>query len=97
MKPAPLNEDELLGLAAHLPGWKVSAQALEKTYLFESYLDGIEFVRRLAVAAEAMDHHPDLRVGWRKVTVTSTTHSVGAVTRLDEALALKAEASLRQP
>lgn len=97
MKPAPLNEDELQVLAAHLPGWKVGAQALEKTYLFESYLGGIEFVRRLAVAAEAMNHHPDLKVGWRKVTVISTTHSVGAVTRLDEALALKAEASLRQP
>ena len=97
MKPAPLNENELLGLAAHLPGWKVAAQALEKTYLFESYLDGRELVRRLAVAAEARDHHPDLRVGWRKVTVISTTHSVGAVTRLDEALALKAEASLLPP
>lgn len=92
MKRAPLTVEEWTELSARLPGWKVDGTVLEKTFSFQTYLEGIDFVRRLAVAAEAMDHHPDLFVGWRKVTVKLTTHSAGAVTRLDEALAVQAEA-----
>jgi len=91
MKPEPLTADELTGLLTRLPGWGLEGAALVKSFRFETYLDGIEFVRRLAVAAEEMNHHPDLLIGWRKVTVTLTTHSAGAVTRLDEALAGRAE------
>lgn len=75
-----------------LPGWQVMESQLVREFPFPSYLEGIEFVRRLAVAAEAMDHHPDLFVGWRRVAVHLTTHSAGGLTALDLALAQKASA-----
>ena len=88
----PLNADELERLVGRLPGWTVRESSLVKTFSFDAYLDGIAFVNRLAQEAEKMNHHPDLQVGWRKVTVTLSTHSAGAVTGLDAQLAEKAEA-----
>ena len=64
-----------------------------KTFKFSSYLAGIDFVSRLAHAAEAMNHHPDLFVGWRKVTVRLSTHSAGGLTLLDLDLARRADAA----
>ena len=46
-----------------------------------------------AHAAEAMNHHPDLFVGWRKVTVRLSTHSAGGLTLLDLDLARRADAA----
>jgi len=37
----------------------------------------VDFVRRLAVAADDMNHHPDLEISWSKVTVSITTHTEG--------------------
>ena len=45
------------------------------------------FVNRVALAAEAADHHPDIDIRWNRVTLRLTTHSVGALTDLDRALA----------
>jgi 4a-hydroxytetrahydrobiopterin dehydratase len=50
-------------------------------------------VREVAGCAEALNHHPDLLVGWRKVTVRLTTHSAGGLTGLDGELAVQAEAA----
>lgn len=86
-----LDGDEVSAMVGRLSGWEVVDEGLEKVFGFGSYLEGIEFVRRLALEAEAMDHHPDLEVGWRRVRVRLTTHSVGGVTRLDGALAEAAE------
>lgn len=91
MKPAPLTAEEHATLITLLPSWQVEEGELVKTFAFTSYLGGIDFVRRLAIAAEEMNHHPDLHIGWRKVTVRLTTHSVNALTCLDTELAQKAE------
>jgi 4a-hydroxytetrahydrobiopterin dehydratase len=91
MKRELLTEEERAALARRLAGWEASGERLERTFRFASYMAGIGFVNRLAEAAEAMDHHPDLVVGWRKVTVRLTTHSAGGVTGLDAELAAEAE------
>ena len=41
------------------------------------------FATRLAFSAEAADHHPDLLISYRKVTVTWSTHSEGGITAKD--------------
>jgi 4a-hydroxytetrahydrobiopterin dehydratase len=85
--PAPALEAAL----DNLPGWSVEGEELVKTYSFPSYLEGIRFVDRLAQVAEKANHHPDLRVSWRKVDVHLSTHSKGGITMLDVALAQEAE------
>ncbi|MCF7787500.1 MAG: 4a-hydroxytetrahydrobiopterin dehydratase [Prosthecobacter sp.] len=87
MKPELLSESAIQQQLTALPDWQVEGTELVKEFRFASYLAGIEFVRRVAVLAEAMNHHPDLFVGWRKVAVRLTTHSAGGLTRLDFELA----------
>lgn len=70
-----------------LPGWSRRGDVLTKPFAFATYLDGIAFVNRVAEAAEAADHHPDLDVRWGKVTCTLSTHSAGGITQKDLDLA----------
>ena len=65
------------------PGWTVKGKAIHKLYTFKSFPDAVAFVTRLAFDAEAADHHPDLHVSYRKVTVTWTTHSEGGLSDRD--------------
>jgi len=87
MRPELLSEAAIHEQLTTLSAWQVEGTELMKEFRFSSYLAGIEFVRRVAVLAEAMNHHPDMCIGWRKVTVRLSTHSAGGLTRLDFALA----------
>jgi 4a-hydroxytetrahydrobiopterin dehydratase len=64
-------------------GWTVQGDGLVRLFTFASFADAIAFVTRLAFDAEAADHHPDLKVSYRKVTVTWSTHSEGGITEKD--------------
>jgi 4a-hydroxytetrahydrobiopterin dehydratase len=66
-----------------LPGWSRKGEALEKQLTFASFPDAIAFVTRIAFHAEAVDHHPDLVINYRRVTVGYSTHSEGGVTLKD--------------
>ena len=79
----PLTPDEVSRRLSALPGWSGGGDALKREYKFPTFPDAIAFVTRLAFEAEAADHHPDLLVSYRKVTVTWSTHSEGGVTDKD--------------
>ena len=66
-----------------LPGWSRKGEAITKLYTFKGFPDAIAFVARLAFDAEAADHHPDLQISYKRVTVTWSTHSEGGVTEKD--------------
>jgi 4a-hydroxytetrahydrobiopterin dehydratase len=78
-----LSKAEIKTRLADLSGWKLKGDAIQRKYTFKSFPDAIAFVTRLAFAAEANDHHPDLLVSYRRVTVTWSTHSAGGVTDKD--------------
>ena len=65
------------------PGWAVQGDGLVRTFPFTSFADAIAFVTRLAFDAEAADHHPDLHVNYRKVTVTCISPGEGGITEKD--------------
>ena len=54
--------------------------------------DAIAFVTRLAFDAEAADHHPDILINYKRVTLTFSTHSAGGLTEKDFAGARKVDA-----
>ena len=87
MRPELLSDAAIQEQLTTNPTWQVKGRELVKEFRFSNYLAGIEFVRRVALLAEAMNHHPDLVVGWRKVTVRLSTHSAGGLTCVDFALA----------
>ena len=83
----PLSKEELEKFRAAHPEWEVVGKAIQRTYVFKKFLDGIEFVRQVAQVAEKHDHHPDIDIRYTKVTVTLSTHDAGGVTELDVQLA----------
>jgi len=73
----PLSDSEITAALATLTGWERDGDSLTKTYKFTSYLAGIAFASAVGVLSEGADHHPDLTIGWRKVTVSYSTHDAG--------------------
>ena len=61
----------------------MEAREMQRELRFKSYLAGIAFVNEIARIAEDMNHHPDIQIGWRKVTLRISTHSAGGLTALD--------------
>jgi 4a-hydroxytetrahydrobiopterin dehydratase len=78
-----LTPDQVAAGLAKVPGWEHKGAAITRTYRLPSFADAIAFVTRLAFEAEAHDHHPDLLVSYRNVTVTWSTHSAGGITQKD--------------
>lgn len=78
-----LSHQKIRARLARLPGWSFLGDALVRQYTFPSFPDAIAFVTRLAFDAQAADHHPDLLISYKRVTVTWSTHSAGGVTEKD--------------
>jgi 4a-hydroxytetrahydrobiopterin dehydratase len=70
-----------------MDGWEESEGALVREFELPSFQAAIEFVVRLAELAERENHHPDIDVRYRKVTVRWTTHSAGGITDKDRRMA----------
>lgn len=73
-------------------GWTEADRALERVFEFATFPDAIAFVNRIAELAEAEDHHPDIAIDYRKVTLRWWTHAAGGVTDRDRDLAAKSGA-----
>jgi 4a-hydroxytetrahydrobiopterin dehydratase len=74
---------------ASTPDWPEVDGALERTFELPSFAEAIAFVNRLAELADAENHHPDMAISYRTVTVRWTTHSEGGVTERDRELAAR--------
>jgi 4a-hydroxytetrahydrobiopterin dehydratase len=74
-------------------GWTLEGDAIRKQYTFGGFLDAVAFVNQLAPAAEAADHHPDILINYKRVTLTYSTHSEGGLTEKDFAGAAVADAA----
>jgi 4a-hydroxytetrahydrobiopterin dehydratase len=68
-------------------GWNEVDGALERTFELPSFPEAIAFVNRVAELAEAEDHHPDIDVRYKNVTLRWSTHSAGGITERDHELA----------
>ena len=84
---ARLSEAEIDEKLAGLNGWERSGDAIVKQFDNGDFKGSVEFVNRLTPEAEEMNHHPDVEISWKTVTVTITTHSEGGLTDNDFELA----------
>jgi 4a-hydroxytetrahydrobiopterin dehydratase len=78
-----LNSTEVRAALANLSGWVADGQAISRTYTCASFRASMAFAERIADYAESVDHHPDLVISYKKVTVTWSTHDAGGVTQKD--------------
>ena len=68
---------------ADLPDWTVEGEVISRQFTFSGFPEAIAFVVRLGFAAEAVDHHPDLLINYKRVKVSYSTHSEGGLTEKD--------------
>ena len=70
-------------MSGYPEGWNEVRGALQRGYRFKDFAEAIAFVNRLAEAAEAANHHPDIAISWNAVTVRWSTHVKRAITDRD--------------
>jgi len=78
-----LTDSNIKSKLGEIPGWTFEDNSLRRLYTCRSFPDAVTMVVRLAFAAEAADHHPDVLLNYKKVIVTWSTHSEGGVTEKD--------------
>ena len=93
-----MTESEAELMKKQVPGWKLAKDESENLKLkcdweFKNFVKSLDFFQRIAEIAEAEGHHPDLHlVGWNKVTVEISTHSINGLSENDFILAAKINA-----
>jgi pterin-4a-carbinolamine dehydratase len=88
-KDTPYTEAQIVERLGTLQGWSQSDNAIRRTYETDGWPITLMLVNALGFIAEAADHHPDLAVSYRRVTVTRSSHSASGVTAKDFELAEK--------
>ncbi|MBC7841044.1 MAG: 4a-hydroxytetrahydrobiopterin dehydratase [Gemmatimonadaceae bacterium] len=82
-----LSDIEIQRALGQLPGWSRRTNVISKTFNLPTFPAGIAFIRRIADAAEAAQHHPDIDIRYTKITVALSTHDSGGLTQKDIDLA----------
>jgi 4a-hydroxytetrahydrobiopterin dehydratase len=85
--PEVLSDIAIQRELGNLSGWSRRGESLTRTYQFRNFAGAMEFVNRVAEAAERADHHPDIDIRYSKVTLVLSTHSAGGITQNDLDLA----------
>ena len=91
MAESRLSDIEIQRELGTLPGWSRRGETLVKTFTFPTFPRGIEFVTRVASAAEVMQHHPDLDIRYTKILAALSTHEAGGITVRDVRFAREME------
>ena len=69
-------------------GWDKDEESLKRTYVFQNFVEAVEFVNKVAEIAEELNHHPDIRIfSYKNVEIILTTHDKGGLTEKDSSLA----------
>ncbi|HUI07257.1 MAG TPA: 4a-hydroxytetrahydrobiopterin dehydratase [Verrucomicrobiae bacterium] len=88
--PAKLSEAETARRLAALRGWRREGDAIAKEFVLAGFTEAAQFIAKIAPAADAMDHHPDVQLyRYKRVKIILTTHSAGGITQNDFDLAAR--------
>jgi len=83
----PLNTKQIKLHLQAVPNWSKRTQSILRTFKFEGFSKGIDFVNQIAKKAQKMNHHPDIDIRFDQVTLTLITHDEGGITEKDFSLA----------
>jgi 4a-hydroxytetrahydrobiopterin dehydratase len=84
-----LEETEIDEQLRRLDGWSRGDYWIEKHYRFKTFARAILFVDAVAFEAESLNHHPDIIIHYKEVTLRNWTHVAGGVTERDFELAVR--------
>jgi 4a-hydroxytetrahydrobiopterin dehydratase len=86
-----LSADQVAVNLNLLPQWKFEENKLVKSFTKGTFMEAIDFVVAIAKLADAANHHPDLLIQYKKVTISLSTHDSHGVTGKDFLLAQQIE------
>ena len=92
MAATPLTPEQINALPAQLPAWSVVGGKLQRELRFADFSEAFGFMARVALAAEALGHHPEWSNVWNRVRIALTTHDTGGLSNLDVELARRIDA-----
>ena len=72
-----------------LENWKKGDKKLEKTFKFKDFVEAFSFITKIALIAEKMNHHPDIKITYNSVDIELTTHDINGISSNDVTLARK--------
>jgi 4a-hydroxytetrahydrobiopterin dehydratase len=84
-----LSEAEVNESLSHAKGWTLSNGKLHRVFECKDFVTAFGNMTRVALVAEAMNHHPEWFNVWNKVVIDLNTHSVKGISNLDFDLAAK--------
>jgi 4a-hydroxytetrahydrobiopterin dehydratase len=82
-----LTDTQLAERLAKLDGWSIENDKLHRELKFADFVEAFGFMTRVALCAEAMNHHPEWFNVWATVRIDLTTHDCGGISDRDFALA----------
>lgn len=83
-----LLEDDEIDRRLEGREWRREGNEIVRDLQFEDFAAAMAFVNRVADAAEAANHHPDILLhGWNRVRLAVTNHAQGGLTEADFSLA----------
>lgn len=82
-----LTPSEIEERLSQVPGWTIVDGKLTQLFLFSEYQFGLVFAAAVGRIADTMDHHPDILISYRKVTISVNTHDVNGISDWDFELA----------
>lgn len=91
MPAKKLTETEVQALLPKLNGWNAVNGKLHREYECKDFVSAFGNMTRVALVAEAMNHHPEWFNVWNRVVIDLTTHSVKGISDYDFVLAGKIE------
>jgi len=89
MERKKLSSEEVEAALEGLARWKVDNDRLKRRFAFSNFAESLAFVNKVGEAAEALDHHPDIKMGWGYAEIETTTHDRSGITDMDFELARK--------
>lgn len=91
-----LSQEEIVRRLKELPEWKQEDKALVRIKTFPEYKDAFDFVYQVGLAAEKANHHPDITMNFKRVSVRWWTHTARGISALDFKMASVVEGLVSQ-
>lgn len=82
-----LTDTEIQQALTSLSGWQKKGEAIQRVFRFPDFKAAMQFVNKVADAAEKANHHPDIDIRYNTVTLALVSHDAGGITQRDVRMA----------
>lgn len=87
MRPKKYTKKQVEAAFTELKGWSLKDKSIRKRITFRDFSQAFGFMTCVALEAQKLNHHPDWKNGYNKLSIELSTHDAGGLTELDFKLA----------